>query len=83
MKQLVLIGGFIGFLLALIIGLSVPGRALPSVFLQSCAGALAGGWLMRWWGAQWRRSWILAQAERRDNEVKAATEQRVAVKSAN
>ena len=83
MKQLMLIGGLVGFLLGLVIGLAVPGRALPSIFLQSCVGALVGGWLMRWWGTLWYRSLAQVLVERRKTELKTEMERQGVVKTSN
>ncbi|HEY1171678.1 MAG TPA: hypothetical protein VGH19_09930 [Verrucomicrobiae bacterium] len=83
MKQLMLIGGLTGFVLALLLGLAVPGRAMPSVFLQSCVGALVGGWLMRWWGTLWYRSLAQALLERRKAEIQAEIQRQATVKPSN
>jgi hypothetical protein len=72
MKKLMLLGGLIGFLIGLLVGLAVPGRTAPSLLLQACASALAGGLLLRWWGAQWRRCLHLATVERQQALQRAA-----------
>jgi hypothetical protein len=64
MKKLMIMGGFIGFLVGLVSSSVSLGVASPLVFFRACISAAIGGLLLRWWGRLWIRSIAHAHTER-------------------
>jgi uncharacterized membrane protein YeaQ/YmgE (transglycosylase-associated protein family) len=56
MNRMTLIGGLIGFGLAVLVGMLSEGVTWPGNLLRGCIGALAGGLLLRRWAGLFARS---------------------------
>lgn len=69
MKRLMIIGGFLGFLIGIAFG-SAEQSAWPAAIWRASAAALVGGMLMRWWGRIWVQG--LEQA-RRESHLETKT----------
>jgi hypothetical protein len=65
MRSLLILGGFVGFLLGIIVGVT-GGTSWPTILWRSSIGALVGGLVFRWWGVLWMRSLDDAQRQRQD-----------------
>jgi len=52
MKKLMIMGGFLGFLIGISVGLA-QNSSWPSILWRSSVAALAAGFLFRWWGQVW------------------------------
>lgn len=77
MKKLMIMGGFLGFLIGITVGLA-HNSSWPSILWRSSAAALAAGFLLRWWGGVWIENLTeahqqkLAAAEAQRNQERAA-----------
>jgi hypothetical protein len=63
MKQLMILGGLVGFLIGTGFGLAQE-SAWPSVIWRSCIASFAAGMLLRWWGKIWVQGLEQAHRER-------------------
>jgi len=63
MKQMMLIGGLLGFLIGLSFGLAQSSE-WPSVLWRASVAAYVAGLLLRWWGRIWIRSLQQAHQQR-------------------
>ena len=52
MKKLMIMGGFMGFLVGITVGLAQH-RSWPSILWRASVAALVAGFLLRWWGQVW------------------------------
>jgi hypothetical protein len=66
MKALMILGGFTGFALGVVLGL-IKDSSWPTILWRSSVAALAGGILFKWWGFIWMNS--LAEAQRQRQEA--------------
>lgn len=66
MKALSIWGGFTGFLLGVVLGVTA-GASWPAILWRSSVCALAGGVIFRWWGRLWVSS--LSDAHRQRQEL--------------
>jgi len=63
MRALLIIGGFVGFGIGLILNWSAE-TSWPSALWRACLTAYAAGLLMKWWGSAWRKNLESALRER-------------------
>ncbi|MBM3879959.1 MAG: hypothetical protein FJ387_09605 [Verrucomicrobia bacterium] len=63
MKLLMLVGGFVGFLIGLAFAWQTEGQ-WPAILWRASLAAYLAGWLMRWWGKTWVRCLEQVQAQR-------------------
>jgi hypothetical protein len=72
MKLLLLLGGVLGFGIGL--GFSqVQENSWTFSLWQASLAALAGGWLMGWWGRAWQKNLKAAVLERENNSTPATS----------
>jgi hypothetical protein len=71
MRLLMLLGGFIGFLIGILMG-AAQGSDWAGVLWRSSVAALLAGVVLRWWGKVWTRSLVQAQRERQSRAAKPA-----------
>jgi hypothetical protein len=72
MRLLMLLGGFIGFLIGVLLG-AAQGSAWPGVLWRSSVAAFLAGVVLRWWGKVWARNLQEAQRERHSRPARAAS----------
>lgn len=63
MKILMILGGMLGFLVGIGFGLAQT-SGWPDAFWRASITALAGGFLLRWWGRMWLHCLTQAQQEK-------------------
>ena len=63
MKKLMITGGLVGFLIGIATGLAQH-SSWSSILWRASVAALAGGYLLKWWGGVWMKSLAEAYQEK-------------------
>ena len=71
MRSFLILGGFLGFVMALALGWAQQ-NDWPSLLWRAALTAYAAGLLMRWWGGVWLKSLQAARYEQHALAVQAS-----------